>query len=163
RAIRREGDPLDLPQARAHLGDGDTQTRKGRDPLPGREPLTSSRERERACDVDAVVGLGLDGQLAPERLDAVTQPAEGGTGAVLQTDAFCNNSEDDCSLSVVHSNRDPRRVACALEYLETAEVHRASDLGWVARAPGYVEMRSHAGTHCRRAQRRGQPARFEQG
>ena len=50
RAIGREGDPLDLPQARAHVGDGGPQARQGRDPLPGGERLASSRERERAGD-----------------------------------------------------------------------------------------------------------------
>ena len=37
REIGREGDPLDLPQARAHLGDRGPQARQGRDPLPGGE------------------------------------------------------------------------------------------------------------------------------
>ena len=43
RAVGREGDPLDLPQARAHLGDGRPQARQGRDPVPRGEPLASSR------------------------------------------------------------------------------------------------------------------------
>ena len=43
REIGREGDPLDLPQARADVGDGGSQAGQGRDPLPRRERLASAR------------------------------------------------------------------------------------------------------------------------
>ena len=48
RAVGREGDPLDLPEARAHLGAIGPQARQGRDPVPRGERLASSRERQRA-------------------------------------------------------------------------------------------------------------------
>ena len=48
RAVGREGDPLDLPQARAEVGNGGAQARQGRHPLPRREQLASSPQRQRA-------------------------------------------------------------------------------------------------------------------
>ena len=51
RAVGREGHPLDLPQARAHLGDGRPPARQGGDAVPRREPLgiaaSGSEARER--------------------------------------------------------------------------------------------------------------------
>ena len=49
----REGHPFDLPQTRSHVGGNGSQACQGRDPLPGGERLASSRERERAEDVEA--------------------------------------------------------------------------------------------------------------
>ena len=48
RALRREGDPLDLPEARADVGACGAQAREGRGPLPGRERLNSSARGEPA-------------------------------------------------------------------------------------------------------------------
>ena len=70
RAVRREGDPLDLPQARAHLGGVGPQARQGRDPLPGRERLASSRKRQGSVH-SGLLGRSLDGQSPAERLDPI--------------------------------------------------------------------------------------------
>ena len=83
REIGREGDPLDLPEARADVGDRSSQACQGGDPLPGGERLASAGERKRSDDPRAAVGLRHDRQLAAERFYPVTHSAELGRRAAL--------------------------------------------------------------------------------
>ena len=71
RALGREGDPLDLPQARPRLGAVDPQAGEGRDPLSRRRQLVG--ERERHVDTRAA-GSRFDHDNAPCTLDKVARP-----------------------------------------------------------------------------------------
>ena len=76
---------LDLPQARAHVGDGSPQAREGRDPLPGGKRLGLSARRERAGEPNAVAGLRSDRQPGHQRLDPVAQPLDPASELVSAT------------------------------------------------------------------------------
>ena len=74
-SVGREGDPLDLPQARDQLGDDGSQARQGRHPLSGREqtravPRTGASHEAR----DRPSGHGPIVESSTQRLDTVAQP-----------------------------------------------------------------------------------------
>src|SRR5262249_58813607 len=95
----REGDPLDLPQARTDVGDGGAQAGEGRDPLPRRERLATSRHRQGAAGSNTVTVL-LDRQPAAESFDTAAKS--------LDASVAGDDLEDERFLLVVNRDCRPR-------------------------------------------------------
>ncbi len=153
RAVGREGDPLDLPQARAHLGDVGPQARQGRDPVPRRERLASSRERQRAGHAVSPPDAPTIVSTTAERLDAIAQ-----TEAFRIQVAVRDDLERDRSLLVPDGDRHRRAGRGVLEHVAGSRSRPRPRSRAGTSVP--ARRRSASGTSAsrrRRAQRRDQP------
>ena len=111
-----------------------------------------------------MAGLGVDRQVAAERLDTVAQPIElrfracrGHRGAGLVLDDL----EDERSLLFSHRDGQPRPGVGVLEQLENAEVHRYRDLGWTRGTRCGFDANRDGSACCHRAEQRTKTACLE--
>ena len=138
------------------LGGVGPQARQGSDPLPGRERLASSRERQGA-DRSGLVTRSLDGQPAAESLDPIADREPFRIHVALRHDP-----EGECLGLVADPDRHRRAGLDALEEDEAAEVDRARDLGRIGRARRDVDPDRYVRARRRRAQRHSQTSRLQQ-